>query len=31
MRYDKGPLGALMDEYERAMEEFIPVIANLDL
>jgi hypothetical protein len=30
MRYDKGPLGALMDEYERAMEEFIPVIANLD-
>lgn len=30
MRYDKGPLGALMDEYERAMEQYIPVIANLD-
>ncbi|MFI5201222.1 MAG: hypothetical protein ACHQNE_02400 [Candidatus Kapaibacterium sp.] len=30
MRYDKGPLGALMDEYERAMEEFIPLIVNLD-
>ncbi|HEX5315819.1 MAG TPA: hypothetical protein VFX22_04125 [Candidatus Kapabacteria bacterium] len=30
MKYDKGPLGALMDEYERAMEEYILVIANLD-
>lgn len=30
MRYDKGPLGALMDEYERAMEEYIPRITNLD-
>ena len=23
MRYDKGPLGALMDEYERAANEYI--------
>jgi hypothetical protein len=30
MRYNKGPLAALMDEYERAMEEYIPLVANLD-
>src|SRR5205809_300325 len=29
MRYDKGTLGALMDEYERAANEFVQLIASL--
>ena len=29
MRYIKGPLGALMDEYERAANEFIATIDNV--
>ena len=30
MRYGKGPLGALLDEYERALNEFVGVIDRLD-
>ncbi len=29
MRYDKGPLGALMDEYERAAAEFGALISSV--
>ena len=29
MRYDKGPLGALMDEYERALNEYIDIVTQL--
>ena len=29
MRYDKGPLGALMDEYERAMEDFLEEMCDV--
>ena len=29
MRYNKGPLGALMDEYERAASEFISLIETV--
>ena len=29
MRYDKGPLGALMDEYERALNEYIVIVTRL--
>ena len=30
MRYDKGPLGAIIDEYERTADEFIRVISAID-
>ena len=30
MREGKGPLGALMDEYERASDEYVRLISSLD-
>jgi uncharacterized damage-inducible protein DinB len=29
MRYDKGPLGAIMDEYERAAAEYVRLINSI--